>query len=189
MIRTFPDVTWSDAELVSACLEGNEAAWSALVEKYKRLVYAIPLKYRLPPEDAADVFQGVWMDLYRDLPKLENKAGVKSWLITAGARRSLLHKKRREVAQRASELNPHLPDGSPDILALQTSLERGQQVRESVERLSERCQRMVRMLFFEDPPRPYREVAAELGLAEGSIGFIRGRCLNQLKKLLDPAGE
>ena len=39
-----PDVTWSDARLVRACLDGNELAWSALIAKYKNLIYSIPLK-------------------------------------------------------------------------------------------------------------------------------------------------
>jgi DNA-directed RNA polymerase specialized sigma24 family protein len=40
------------------------------------------------------------------------------------------------------------------------------------------------MLFFEQPPLPYEEVAKRLGLATGSIGFIRSRCLHRLQKLL-----
>jgi hypothetical protein len=44
------------------------------------------------------------------------------------------------------------------------------------------------MLFFEQPPRPYNEVAQALGLATGSIGFIRGRCLGRLQKILAELG-
>jgi DNA-directed RNA polymerase specialized sigma24 family protein len=44
------------------------------------------------------------------------------------------------------------------------------------------------MLFFEQPPLPYTEVAQKLGLATGSIGFIRGRCLNRLQKILGELG-
>jgi DNA-directed RNA polymerase specialized sigma24 family protein len=44
------------------------------------------------------------------------------------------------------------------------------------------------MLFFEHPPRPYEEVASSLGLAVGSIGFIRGRCLKKLRDLLTEKG-
>jgi len=44
------------------------------------------------------------------------------------------------------------------------------------------------MLFFEEPARPYREVAASLGIALGSVGFIRQRCLDRLRKRLDEAG-
>ena len=47
---------------------------------------------------------------------------------------------------------------------------------------------MIRLLFFVDPPLPYREVAQRLGLATGSIGFIRGRCLQRLQKALQAMG-
>jgi DNA-directed RNA polymerase specialized sigma24 family protein len=66
--------------------------------------------------------------------------------------------------------------------------ERAQMVREAVARLKPRCAEMIRLLFFKDPPAPYLEVARRLGLATGSIGFIRGRCLGQLQKLLAKMG-
>jgi hypothetical protein len=47
---------------------------------------------------------------------------------------------------------------------------------------------MVRLLFFEIPPRPYETVAEELGMATGSIGAIRGRCLAYLRKHLEKRG-
>ena len=47
---------------------------------------------------------------------------------------------------------------------------------------------MVRLLFYEQPPLPYNEVARRLGLATGSIGFIRGRCLQKLRAQLKAAG-
>jgi DNA-directed RNA polymerase specialized sigma24 family protein len=51
-----------------------------------------------------------------------------------------------------------------------------------------RCVQMIHMLFFETPARPYGEIAKALGLAEGSIGFIRGRCLSRLRKHLETKG-
>jgi DNA-directed RNA polymerase specialized sigma24 family protein len=47
---------------------------------------------------------------------------------------------------------------------------------------------MIELLFFQSPPLPYSEVAQRLGLARGSIGFIRGRCLHRLKKILEAKG-
>jgi len=46
----------------------------------------------------------------------------------------------------------------------------------------------VRLLFYEQPPIPYDEVARRLGLATGSIGFIRGRCLKKLRANLKASG-
>ena len=65
-----PDVTWSDARLIRACLNGNEHAWSALIAKYKNLIYSIPMKYGASPEDAADIFQAVCLELFSELPRL-----------------------------------------------------------------------------------------------------------------------
>jgi DNA-directed RNA polymerase specialized sigma24 family protein len=61
-------------------------------------------------------------------------------------------------------------------------------LREAVARLSPRCRELIRLLFFEIPARPYEEVARHLGLAKGSIGFIRMRCLERLRRLLEEKG-
>ena len=67
-------------------------------------------------------------------------------------------------------------------------LQQEQLVRDAVSELSPRCERLVRMLFFENPPRPYQDIAKKLDLATGSIGFIRGRCLSKLRKQLEKMG-
>ena len=105
------DETWPDSHLVRECLQGNNSAWAALIDKYKRLVSSIPAKYQLPPDDAADVFQQVWTDLYRDLGRLERVDGLRSWLITAAARRCLVSKKRRQRTVPMSSVEHDLLDG------------------------------------------------------------------------------
>ena len=72
-----------------------------------------------------------------------------------------------------------------DLLA---QIEKEQVLRDALAELSPRCERLVRMLFFETPARPYQEIARELDLATGSIGFIRGRCLGKLRKQLEKMG-
>jgi RNA polymerase sigma factor (sigma-70 family) len=67
-------------------------------------------------------------------------------------------------------------------------IEREQMLKEAAASLSPRCQEMIRLLFYQEPPLPYREVARRLGLATGSIGFIRGRCLQRLQKKLQAMG-
>jgi DNA-directed RNA polymerase specialized sigma24 family protein len=67
-------------------------------------------------------------------------------------------------------------------------LEREQSVRDAIGELAPRCERMIRMLFFEDPPRAYESVARKVGVATGSVGFIRGRCLKQLRLALEKKG-
>jgi RNA polymerase sigma factor (sigma-70 family) len=184
-----PDVTWSDGRLIRACLNGNEHAWSALIKKYRNLIYSIPLKYRMSPDDAADIFQSVCLELFSELPRLRKKAAFRSWLITVTAHQC--YQWNQKVRRRAEdELTPadeaHLGmEPSPDLVE---QVEREQMLREAIAQLPPRCQEMIRMLFFQEPQVPYRDVAERLGLATGSIGFIRGRCLKRLQRTLEELG-
>ena len=53
------ELAWPDTRLVRECRNGNEEAWAALLDKYKNLIFSIPIKRGLPREEAADVFQRV----------------------------------------------------------------------------------------------------------------------------------
>jgi hypothetical protein len=44
-----PTAEWSNTRIVAECLAGNEHAWSALLDRYKNLIYSIPLRYGAPP--------------------------------------------------------------------------------------------------------------------------------------------
>ena len=180
-----PDVTWSDARLIRACLSGHEDAWSTLIAKYKNLIYSIPLKYGATPQDAADIFQAVCLELFSELPRLRKPDSLRSWLITVAAHQSFhwTRKARRRAEDELTEREAELRiDPSPDLVA---EVEREQQLREAVAALPARCQEMIRLLFYHQPPLSYREVAARLGLATGSIGFVRGRCLKRLERSLE----
>lgn len=172
---------YSDPEVVSRCLEGDEEAWRCIVHRYKSLVYSIPSRYRLQPADAADVFQEVWLALYRELPRLREAGALRFWLATATVRRCLRLKTR---GVREEELSDTVAGKSVEQDVLDAL--RDQTVRDAIGELPARCQTLVRLMFFEHPPLTYRDIAARLNVAEGSIGFIRGRCL---KKLLDSLRE
>jgi RNA polymerase sigma factor (sigma-70 family) len=184
-----PDVTWSDDRLIRACLSGHDQAWSALIGKYKNLIYSIPVKYGANPEEAADIFQAVCLELFAELPRLRKRAAFRSWLMTVTAHQSFQWK--RKVRRRAEdELTPLDEerlgiDPSADLIE---QVEREQMLREAVARLPARCQEMIRLLFYEEPHVSYRDVAQRLGLATGSIGFIRGRCLKRLQRTLEGLG-
>jgi RNA polymerase sigma factor (sigma-70 family) len=176
--------------LVRECRDGNQAAWSTLIEKYKNLIFSVPIKFGLSRDDSADVFQAVCLNLLSDLPNLREPRALPKWLMQTTYHKCLLWKKQRltllEDTTPTEESEVPAVEQLPDELLQQ--LEREQLLRETIGSLSPRCARMVRMLFFEDPPRPYQDVAKELGIATGSIGFIRGRCLKKLRQQLDAEG-
>jgi RNA polymerase sigma factor (sigma-70 family) len=88
-----------------------------------------------------------------------------------------------ELTEQAEEqLGADLP---PDLIE---QVEREQMLREATAQLPDRCQEMIQLLFYHQPQLSYRDVAARLGVATGSIGFIRGRCLKRLQRALEKAG-
>jgi RNA polymerase sigma factor (sigma-70 family) len=175
-----------DEWLVQGCLQGESRAWEELIDKYKRLIFSIPIKYGASPDDAADVFQAVCIEVLNSLPQLKNAQSLRSWLITVTIRQAYRWKRRQANHVELDAMEPDAAEGIActsyaDTLA---QLEQEQIVREVVSQLTPRHRELVRLLFFEQPALPYAEVARRLGLATGSIGFIRGRCLEKLRKAL-----
>ena len=178
----------SDERLVAACRERNSEAWSVLIDRYKNLIYSIPVRMGLHQE-ANDIFQAVCLDLLGELEKLREPKALPKWLMQICYHKCLAAQRRSDrQAGMHEEQDALQPDTAPIPESVLLELQREQSVRDAILSLSERCQRMVRMLFYEDPPRSYDDVARELDLAVGSIGFIRGRCLKQLRKELSKKG-
>jgi RNA polymerase sigma factor (sigma-70 family) len=180
---------WSDERLVRECLKGNEEAWFGLIDKYKNLIYSIPVKYRTPSDDANEIFQQVCFELLTALPHLREAKSLGAWLITVTSHKCADWRRREQRFQpmdveRADEIP--VPSKSPDTLLLE--LEREQILREALPQIAPRCRTLIQMLFFDNPAVPYEQVATSLGLARGSIGFIRMRCLRQLRHLLEQKG-
>jgi len=180
---------WSDEQLVRGCLKGNEEAWFGLIDKYKNLIYSIPVKYRTPSDDANEIFQQVCFELLTALPHLREVKSLGAWLITITSHKCADWRRREQRYQpmdddRADEI-PALSK-APDTLLLE--VEREQILREALPQIAPRCRVLIQMLFFDNPAVPYEQVAAGLGLARGSIGFIRMRCLRQLRRLLEQKG-
>ena len=180
---------WSDTRLVKECLSGNQEAWSRLIEKYKALIYSIPVKYGLPADDAADIFQATCMELLARLPELREPRALPKWLMQVAHHQCYRWKQqqRRTVSR---DGNSDLPE--PETPAIADSLvqqtQEEQMLREAMAELTPQCQRLVKLLFFETPARPYAEVAAQLGLSVGSIGFTRQKCIQKLRRHLDQLG-
>ena len=173
-------------ELVELCLRGGEEAWKQLVDTYKSLVSSIIHRSQAASGEEADVFQAVWIDIFNDLPKLRDRSVLRFW-IAAITRHQCYHWRHRASKrpfqtwdwERASKIeDPALRADSSDS---DTDIDRRVAIREAIRSLEPRCRQLLELLFLEDPPAPYAQVAEKLGLAEGSIGALRATCLERLR--------
>ena len=170
-------------DLVTRARHGDQRAWDDLVERYAPLVWSICHRYQLKSADAEDVHQTVWLLLVSQLNKIRDPVALPGWLATTT---------RRECVRvlRAAR-GPHADGSGPDVetipdqqaeMADQELLvaERHAALREALARLPPFCQRLIGKLI-EDPPLTYAQISASLSIPVGSIGPLRGRCLDRLR--------
>src|SRR5229473_4947564 len=111
-----PAAAWNDTRLVKECLTGSEEAWSLLIDKYKALIYSIPVKYGLPPHEAADVFQSTCVELLTRLPELRKPKALPKWLMQV-AHHQCFRVKRQQQRLVSRDAEPDLPDPETPAIA------------------------------------------------------------------------
>ena len=170
------------AALVAAAVDGESAAWNALVDRYTPLVLSVVRRHRLQGSDAEDVVQTVWLRLVENLRGLREPAALPGWIVTT-ARNACLHVLRghRHVvpADVGDDGWPIVSDGPPvdtDLL----DAERHEALLAALAELPER-QRELLLLLIEDPPLSYEEISRRLDLPIGSIGPTRARALARIR--------
>lgn len=177
----------ADPRLVRACLDGDQGAWDELVERYGRLVSSIPRRMGMSPADAEDVFQNVFLTLYRRLGDLRDQTRLSAWLITTTQRECWRLAKRGDRNAGAA-LDDGIADDAPSPAEEVSRLELEHAVRDAMRRLDERCRALLTALFLEPTPPAYDALAARLGMPLGSIGPTRARCFRKLEASLRTMG-
>jgi len=175
----------SDTELIARCNDGDDRAWSLLIERYARLVYSIPARHGLHREDFDDIFQTVWALVVKHLPTLRDARTLPAWLITTTQRESWRVLRKRTPTAQSAEAESEAPIGTHAELEL---TEHRQHLREALSRLGPECRTLLEALFRADRPS-YDVVSEQLGMPRGSIGPKRARCLQRLSELATEARE
>src|SRR5215212_2943232 len=178
----------SDEMLVLACQQGDEAAWEQLIARYERLIYAIARRCAPGEEEAVDVFQHVFAQLVEHIHEIEEPARIRTWLTkTARYEAWRLQRRARALGTIVSTDDEHTTvlDKAPLPDEVLLRLEEEHELRLALAALDERCCRLLTALFFDPDPPAYAQMAAKLGITEGSIGPTRGRCLQKLRALLE----
>jgi len=185
--RTSADPLHDDplvVDLVARARNGDKQAWDALVERYATLIWTICRRHRLGDTDADDVGQSVWLQLVDHLREIRDPAALPGWLATVTRRECLrvLRAARGPLADGYVMDVETLPDEQAGMAEQELlAAERHAALREALQDLPLTGQQLI-LLLIEDPPVPYSEISARLGIAVGSIGPTRRRCLDKLRR-------
>jgi RNA polymerase sigma-70 factor (ECF subfamily) len=170
----------TDSELVARCRAGDQQAWSELVQRFSRYVYAISVQaFRLSEADAEDVFQEVFARAYQHLDGLRDDAAVRPWLAQL-TRRLCIDRLRASARERpASAEELELP-GTEETL---TMLEDALTVHEALAAAPEHCREILDRFFARD--ESYKTIGESLDLPAGTIASRISRCLGRLREFLE----
>ncbi|WP_166398131.1 RNA polymerase sigma factor [Rubrobacter marinus] len=177
----------SDRDLIEACREGDAGAWSAVLDRYERLVFSIPLGYGLSRHDAADVSQITFTILLQSLDSLREDSRLGPWLATVARRHTwrLMQRGLREGPNRGEDLADSAvlvgKGGTESVEHWETT----EWLNQGLSLLNEPCRRLLTALYFDETQPSYAEVAERLNMPVGSIGPTRARCLKSLKQALN----
>jgi RNA polymerase sigma factor (sigma-70 family) len=139
-----------------------------LIDELTPVLWQVARAAGLGREDAEDVVQTTWESLLSHLNTIREPGALTAWLVTATRREEWLG------------AIPDPRENSEDRALL---AEEQRAVWAALRTLPPRCQELLRIVAF--VPRPdYDVVAARLGMARGSVGPTRGRCLDKLRGAL-----
>ena len=166
--------------LVQRALDGDQQAWSQLVERLNRLVWKVTLRYDLTAEERNDAFAATFLRLYENLGQVRETDRLPGWVstVTRNEVLSILRSRRRFDAVVASQ-HPAPAESAEDSFDDEVDLRAA--LRTALGDLPPESQTLLRYLTA-DPPMAYSEIAVRLSMPIGAIGPTRQRILARLRR-------
>ena len=185
----------SDNELLIQAKSGNDTAFEKLIYRYDRSVLAIALKYVHDTDEAKDIYQEVFIRVYRGLKNFEMKSEFSTWLFRIATNVCLSYKSRskkhlqqsidEQIAAEDDEvLKYELADDEMDPGEIMINLDLGDIIRDAVDSLSSK-QRMTFILKHYEGYK-IREIADMLNCKEGTVKKYLFDAIRNLRKKLKP---
>lgn len=167
--------------------DGDRARFDDLVRVLTPPLWHVVRAAGTDEDQARDVLQTVWLALVRDPHRVRDGDAVGKWLVVSARRESwrVVGRDRRVTPLDPVEVPELVADGTAETEAVEAS--HREVLWRQVGAQSERCQRLLRVVACLDTT-DYRTLATDLGLAVGSIGAIRRRCLDALRSSLEKEG-
>lgn len=171
--------------LIKKATSGDKASFEKIINTYKNYVFAIILNFIKDNEEAQNIAQEVFLQIYISLPKFEED-NFKAWLsrITTNKSIDYLRKKRSRVKEveidNIENLDIYFNQNIDGPESLLMDKENKEDIRLEIERLPEIYKETIIKFYFQE--KSYEEIAIDEGVSKKTIEsrLYRGRLL--LKK-------
>ncbi len=196
---TQPRLAAADSVLVEQCRRGDAQAFARLVTLHESMVYNLAVRLLGDPEEARDVSQEVFLQVYRRLGRFEGRSNLKTWIYRivvnqSHNRRRFWRRRRRDQALALEEMTPSdeatmaeaagRQDGPHEQLVRR---ERGLRMEAALAALS--FEHRAILLLREVEELSCEEMADSLGLPVGTVKSRLARARESLRSVLLAQGE
>ena len=163
-------MTENDDKLLDLLRRGDGEAFERLFLRYYGQVYRVLYGFTRRREEAEDLAQETFLELYRHAPRIEQGATLAAWLcrVALNKCRNVQRGERRDRARQEEALRLATPDKHDPHDGLLRDEEQAR-VREALARLPERQSRLLVLRY---AGLSYAEVAAVIEVAPGSVGTL-----------------
>lgn len=168
----------SDSGLVQQARNGNMTAFEQLVQRYDEKVLSIAATYANDPDDARDIYQEVFIRVFKGLPKFRFQCEFSTWLyrVATNVCLSFSAKKRRNTVVRLADNVddneqfsgrgvPGSQNNSADQMAIDAEI--ASAVKHALDQLSPHQRLVFTLRHYEG--YKLKEIATMMGCAEGTV--------------------
>jgi RNA polymerase sigma-70 factor, ECF subfamily len=185
------EVNSRELSLVERARAGDEQAFEALIQRYRRIAYITIFKITRHHEDAEDTLQDAILNVYTHLEGFEGKSRFGTWFVAIAANQALMYLRRKRtrerciprLAQETEELLlPNLPDERPGAEEEMQQLELACAIRCAAGRLPQSLQATFLMRFVEELST--QQTAEELNVSPSAVKSRIARAKRRLRREL-----
>ena len=175
----------NDLILVEKFKGGDRTAFRELVLRYQKEIYFLAYRMVLNKEDAADIVQETFVQVFRKIHQFRSSSAFKTWLyrIAINQCKNFLRtlKKNRESVLVEDYILTDPKDSQPDVLLRE---ERLRVITERIEKLPKKQKAILILRIYQN--LSYNEIAEIVG---GSVGSARVNFQHAIKNIKRLMGE
>jgi RNA polymerase sigma factor (sigma-70 family) len=175
----------TDDDLIVLAQGGDRDAFSLLYARHTSVLWLTARQMGVDEATAADLVQVAWMRLIERYDTVTGRGSVRPWL------KQVIRNDARKFHTRGNRPIPTDDRTQSDLPPEEKAIEDDEhnRVRVAFSQLDSRCKKLLQMAVFPDPPLTYDELAVATGMARGSLGPTRQRCLQKLEALLGDVSQ
>ena len=174
---------FDERNIVHRAQQGDAEAFGQLVEAYQGQVYRLALRMGLSPADAEEAAQEAFIAAWRGLPRFRGDSRFSTWLYQLATHAAInLMRPEKKYKDSADVEDAVLPDTAESPQEEIERREKQETVQRALQALSPQGREILLLRY--QAELGYEEIAAVLGLPNGTVKSRINRAKAQLKEAL-----